>query len=515
MGSNAPASREPTRRRLRLDPRIKVAAAGVVFAVLVLEVALRLFGSMHARHHTEIWVVEETGRPPDCGGLILCVGDSWTEGIGAATGNAYPDHLRRLLEAEPTTEDVCVVNRGRSAQNTAQLLSALPRQIEVLGPDVILLLCGHANQWNFQGGAEYLRRHTTWAGPLDALTRIRVFQLVQALWYFGRRTEEVRPPAPQSQTPVRSVEGVAPSIDADLDRAYAAAEDHEDLMWAYRDHEEFDLALAVLDLRVADLAPGRAGCFDLDEETDLEPDVRAELVAAFAHRAQVHFLAYDTDRSERCIALAEAARPTEFDTLVQIAEYHALAHQDDQALTWYRAATARFTPATPLDLGTCSDIARALFQAGLYSEAETFFGGAAVTSECAREFAAISRARNQTDTDPWEAAMMEWAASDIAQVIQLGRSAGADVVLHDYPALYDPYASHALAHTRSMSELAREHDVLFVSHREVFDDRATRAGSRAPYFASDGHCNDQGYGVMAATLHRALLDSGTLPSAPR
>jgi len=492
-----------------------VTAAGVVFALVVLEIALRLLGSMHAREHAETWAVEETGRPEGCERLVLCVGDSWTEGIGAAVGNAYPDQLERLLDADPATADVCVVNRGRSAQNTALMLESLHGQIEALHPDLILVLCGHANQWNFHGGADYLRQHTAWAGPLDALARIRVFQLGQALWYFGRRGEEIPRRAAPPEPPTAEVRGLALPVDADVEEAYASAEDPEELTWFYRDHEEFDRALAVLDLCVGDRVPGRAGCFDLDSAPDLEPDDREELVSLFAHRAQVHFLAYDTDRAAACITLAEAAHPERFDTLVQIAEYHALAHRDDEALTWYRAAMSHYSPSDPLDLGTCSDIARTLFQADLHAEAEAFFVGAAVTSDCAREFAAIARARTRTDTGGWESAMMAWAAADIAEVVRLGRAAGADVVLHDYPALYEPYASHAAAHTRLMEGIARDHDVVFVSHREVFDDLVARTGSRAPYFASDGHCNDRGYGVMAGTLHRALGESGSFPASTR
>jgi len=69
------------------------------------------------------------------GETVICFGDSLTAGAGAVAGQAYPDHLERLL-GRP------VVNAGVSGDTTGQALFRLEEDVLNRSPRIVLITLG-------------------------------------------------------------------------------------------------------------------------------------------------------------------------------------------------------------------------------------------------------------------------------------------------------------------------------------------------------------------------------------
>lgn len=118
-------------------------------------------------------------------GSILCVGDSWTEGVGARTGQGYPEQLAALLAAGGDTQ--IVVNRGVAGSNSSQVRSRLAYELETYKPRAVVILAGNNDHWNFADSNYFA--HIDKPGVFSAagawLTRwahsLKTFQLARAL----------------------------------------------------------------------------------------------------------------------------------------------------------------------------------------------------------------------------------------------------------------------------------------------------------------------------------------------
>ncbi|MEO0480549.1 MAG: SGNH/GDSL hydrolase family protein [Planctomycetota bacterium] len=80
---------------------------------------------------------------------VLCLGDSFTYGIGAEdekTGS-YPAHLQQILE-ERAPGRYQVVNRGWPGLNSRKILRYLASDLDEVKPDTVVLLCGVNDRWS-------------------------------------------------------------------------------------------------------------------------------------------------------------------------------------------------------------------------------------------------------------------------------------------------------------------------------------------------------------------------------
>lgn len=80
---------------------------------------------------------------------VLCVGDSWTHGMGSSdvTQHSYPAVLQALLRSA-TNEPWTVVNGGLSGQNSRDVLQRLPSQLESFRPSIVCVLVGQNDFWS-------------------------------------------------------------------------------------------------------------------------------------------------------------------------------------------------------------------------------------------------------------------------------------------------------------------------------------------------------------------------------
>ena len=163
-----------------IKKRVIAFFVGLFIAIFLLEIGLRIAGSIHLKRATS----DKRTLTSDRDNLytILCLGDSFTFGVGVSQGKDYPSQLEDLLNSRVKGKSVVVINRGRGGQNTAELLNKLPSYIDTIKPDSIILLVGDANLWNYWGYQRYLKGKTLLPVLQNHLYRVRVYKLIKLLF---------------------------------------------------------------------------------------------------------------------------------------------------------------------------------------------------------------------------------------------------------------------------------------------------------------------------------------------
>jgi tetratricopeptide (TPR) repeat protein len=149
---------------------------GMLFLVLALELGLRILGSRYPLMDPSRDVAALVESCPDCR-RILCVGDSYTYGIGASAGMDFPALLQQALRERG--EQVQVFNAGIPGANTGYVLAALDGYLETTQPAQVVVLAGGANRHNLFGLRAYQQRSRVGARIEEWLFRIRVVRFVR------------------------------------------------------------------------------------------------------------------------------------------------------------------------------------------------------------------------------------------------------------------------------------------------------------------------------------------------
>lgn len=130
------SSAKPRRRRWSF--------AGLVFVATLVLVELSLQGAALVLH-----LATRNVLPPiTSGDVVLCVGDSWTQGMGSSdqTRFSYPAVLEDLLRKQ-SGRPWQVVNAGLSGQNSRDVLLRLPSQLADVKPRIVCVLIGRNDHW--------------------------------------------------------------------------------------------------------------------------------------------------------------------------------------------------------------------------------------------------------------------------------------------------------------------------------------------------------------------------------
>lgn len=113
-------------------------------SVLLLEAVLQV-GSL------AVWWLQ---RPPvvtmaDRSHTVLCIGDSWTQGMGSkdTTVGSYPAQVQAKLR-ERTGQPWTVANCGLAGQNSREVLERLPGQLAEFRPRAVCVLVGQNDYWS-------------------------------------------------------------------------------------------------------------------------------------------------------------------------------------------------------------------------------------------------------------------------------------------------------------------------------------------------------------------------------
>ncbi|MCX5795308.1 MAG: GDSL-type esterase/lipase family protein [Elusimicrobia bacterium] len=139
----------------------------------------------------------------DSGVRVLCLGDSFTFGLGAPPGRSYPDALQRLFDAEAPGR-VRVINAGIPGANTSMVLESVEENLSRIRPAAVLLLAGCNDNSNFKASNYHLLLGG-WAARRArleaAVSRCRVCRLAIRAWRRWRSGAAPAGPRPSPEVP--------------------------------------------------------------------------------------------------------------------------------------------------------------------------------------------------------------------------------------------------------------------------------------------------------------------------
>lgn len=119
---------------------------GIFTLLIILELALRIIGYVHEHQNID----KNYSLAENTDNVIICLGDSFTDGIGASKGNDYPSVLDKLIKNEYCNK-YQTLNFGQSGKNTTQIKDEFINYTQKNTPEMVIMMAGSANYWNYYG----------------------------------------------------------------------------------------------------------------------------------------------------------------------------------------------------------------------------------------------------------------------------------------------------------------------------------------------------------------------------
>ncbi|MBI4845940.1 MAG: hypothetical protein HY810_05655 [Candidatus Omnitrophica bacterium] len=132
---------------LKLRDKITLITFGLCCAFAAIELFMQLSGLILARSHlspNNHMTLKKNTR-------ILCLGDSFTYGIGVAKEESYPGQLQEILNKLNTKTNYTVINKGFPGINSSLLLSDFEKNLNETSPDIVIILIGCNDHGIFKG----------------------------------------------------------------------------------------------------------------------------------------------------------------------------------------------------------------------------------------------------------------------------------------------------------------------------------------------------------------------------
>lgn len=138
------ASRKPQKSALSRKTRIGLIVFTLILVVVALEIGLRSVGFSYYFEKNL-----KPGNHPDDAFVIICLGDSSTQGASAGSDNlTYPAQLETLLNTRHPDRQYRLVNLGCPGANSSQIARRFEGYVRLHKPDMAILLIGNNDVWN-------------------------------------------------------------------------------------------------------------------------------------------------------------------------------------------------------------------------------------------------------------------------------------------------------------------------------------------------------------------------------
>jgi len=456
----------------RTRNRVLVFFVGILTCLVVLEVSLRIVGSIYAN------LSEPDERlSSDAGQVILCVGDSLTFGLGASSEFSYPAQLQKMLSESNPEKNYLVINRGWPGQNTAELLIRLEKYLREFKPSVVTLLIGARNQANYFGYKEYLQEsHKKKRGLFltlhDQLDTIRLYKFFRLLFRDSipsNLSHHNLPEIEPGKYPSEVQQGLK---ELPGDRGKKSIEDcfGADI---HKEQGEYDKALE----------------FVLDAVETKEVDVRCYSIAGSIYREQKQY-----EKALTWFRKGIKKDPTEFRNYDGIGQLYSDQNQLRDAVLWYKKGfeQARYSSLYGHCYVGINDAFKRLndFQGAIeFFEKETKRKAPVndnYLSDLANDYLMIIK-NNESD-----AAVLQWIQADLEQILELCDQYKSRVIIQNYP--FKPGIDPIFR------KIAKQRNIPFVDHQTAFAPYIKDGVRSKEYFVPDEHPNEKGYHLMAKNI---------------
>lgn len=425
---------------------------GVMVAVLILEAGLRTH-----RVFLESRIAPKTAENKK---TILCIGDSFVWGHGADSAHSYPRQLEKLLG-----EKFRVINAGVSGQNTSQLLNSFESLIDSYNPEMVIILTGSANFWNYEGFDAYLRDNGSLNFLRGYVYRSSIYKLMK-LFYSDWRNRLI---------PQESEEGLHRGLTKMVN------EDNANAGWDYLMQGNIQMALS---------------CFEKDtREADCSP--RSYCGIAWIYKGEKKYA-----EALEYYQKAVESNPSYVDAYAYAGECCEYQGKNKEAIEWYkRGILAKPEAEENFNYGKIVKAVIDSNEKDSQNDVLLFLKDIALTLPKRNRLICSSiKIMEENIKRSSESAVERWIEKDIMKIVKMSSGKNSAVILMNYPGEFKQLNG-------LLRNVAQQLSVPFVDIHNSFSLLA-KHGDMTAYFVPDGHCNARGYGVIAEEIYKKMLQIG-------
>ena len=442
-----------------MKDKIFIFLAGFVTVLLLMELALRVIGFVHLRNATESGGGK--GRD-DKHFTVLCVGDSFVNGLGAPEGKDFPSQLQDLFDAEVGKEHFRVVNRGVGGYNTWYILNELEGNIKEYYPDLVILLVGGANYWNFQGYTSYLQDSSFSARLFNGLYRVRLFKLAKLLM--------VDTIAHHERAPAKKLKGRSLMING--------TNRYKENAWKHARKHEYREAISWFENGL--------------KEDPHDSDYYLGMGLVFLDRKM-------QNEALNCFLEGVKLNPTDSNFYYHIGICYEAFGMFDDAVKWFGEGIRL----NPREKSNYEGASRAFIFQELYDDALEFFRESFGNAPFSGDYLAMFEKKQEIECE-----VRHWIESDIHRIIDRCRTGGIEVIMLNYP-------GEKAGVSRILKDAAERYDVFFVDLYDIFLGLLQEGIGQEKLYSPDGHCNTYGYGIIAERIYQRLQPGRDVHSGRR
>lgn len=456
--------------RTSLKNKFFFIAFGIILFFLLLEVALRFSGGI-SQIITNIKRAElgQKAVKDKNSFRILCLGDSYTYGVGTSFEYSYPAQLEKFLK-QTYGERIQVSNLGSPGSNSYRALNILTQNIHQVNPDLIILWVGANNFWNLEGSERFYRKSMLSRLKAGAF-RLRTYKLLRILT-LGLRAKlsahEKNRINYSASTP--TVQQPNYIDEAELDRLRADVN-------SYRKIGRSDLAINEIKLMLKKYPQA----WNLKEslllflreagENDLALEIAKQILKNIPEdpkrNANIHF---------------------EMLTIYRTKKNWSLARQE-----------INYTLEDISNISIVSSELRAICckESGLDYNTELKSVYKLVGLIHGQRGQAILDRIIEIDRDSEKSGQI--FEFDLQECIKIAAQNKAKLLLMTYPMFFSSNST--------IRKVALNNNVELIDNEMVFE----KEPARDSLFAADGHCNQKGYALIAENIYSNIIKTGVLP----
>jgi tetratricopeptide (TPR) repeat protein len=479
-----------------------VALIGVLGFLLIFEFFLRIIGIINSQA-TNSRILNNSRNDSH---IILCLGDSWTYGIGAAYGKDYPSQLQAMLDSASIKQKFKVINRGRGAHNTTQILEELTNTLEKnIKPELVIFLGGEANEWNYWGYNAYIKGNSPSSAINDYLYRIRVYKLARLL--FKNVNEKIRGELSAGILHNSSFANTDINHSLQINGDNLKKEDKQNIGRdgiSYRDpyrvgvfcrsNRQYDEAIGSFK-KCLGINPNAVECYagiggvytDQQQYTEaikwLRKGIAVNPNAAECY-AGIGWVYKEQGRYAEAIKWFKkgiAVNPKSAGCYEGIGFVYKVQYRYDEAIAWFKKGIA-LDPGYGHIVAACCSILKD-------EDKKEFLKELSKDRRLPQGFINMLEVSNKINLN---SEINRWKTHDIEEIIRICRENKIKIMLLDYP---KPCAMNDI-----LRNIAKNNSALFLDNDEIFRQLWNSGEKRGDYYSADGHCNARGYAMMAKNI---------------
>jgi lysophospholipase L1-like esterase len=477
-----------------------VSFTGLLLTLLLLEIGLRIFGYYYEKTHEKIFERHEGTEY-----VILCIGDSFTAGMGAPDGRGYPAQLETVC-LEKTGRSIQVANRGMVSANTSMIMEQLPENLKEVKPDMIICMMGGANDWNYWGEKNLDKvefEEQSNSALADFFYSLRVYKLVKLISYkLSNKQDYSILQEEHLKEREKKIEQLTAKIEADRQKGKPGLEDINKLGgFLSKQGKQWEAAEWY-----------RLGIQYYPGEGNLYINLNNEYSLLGEYEKGINWLRRGLERT---------GDPYFFHLIylhyMKYGEY-------DKALHWLFTGLKNAPTYSPFyrDLIICSQLkTEPKWADSVQYYIEQYPDAAQEGLKILRQdpylmnFGHMISPHSEKDIQKQKSFKRAWIRSDYMELIRICQANDIKLVLMTYPPF--PSATYEELYrpvNELIREIARENKILLVDNDKRFESLGDK---KKEYYHSPGvddHPTEKGYGLMASYICNAIVDAGLIKAQP-